>query len=91
MKPCAFTASLIQLKSNRFWDNTKLFGPMKDAEIFMVAIKHRDIFGYCSLHQLKSYKQQHKCNLLLVWDFFGHAKNGRDFFGYTDSDVFFFF
>ena len=37
-----------------------------------------DLFGYCSFHHSN---QQHKCNLLLVWDFFGYAKNVGIFLG----------
>ena len=38
-----------------------------------------------------SNQQQCKHNLLLVWDYFSlHAKNDRDFFGLTNSEVWIF-
>ena len=40
----------------------------------------RDFFGYCTFHQLKS-TITFKCNLLLMWDFWGYAKNVGIFWG----------
>ena len=54
-----------------------IFESMKDTGIFWVVKKTQGFFGYCTFHQLKS----RKCNLLLVWDFLGYAKNVGIFLG----------